>query len=54
MLMESPSKGFGKELKSPLFRALQTGGLLKDDHIGGCTLYMNRDKVEAIINSANV
>lgn len=38
-------------LKSPLFRALQTEGLLKDDHIGGCTLYMNRDKVEAIINA---
>ena len=38
-------------LKSPLFMALQTEGLLKDDHIGGCTLYMNKDKVEAIINS---
>lgn len=38
-------------LRSPLFRALQTEGLLQDDHIGGCTLYMNRDKVEAIINS---
>ncbi len=37
-------------LQSPLFRALQTGGLLKDDHVGGCTLYMNRDKVEAIVN----
>jgi MoaA/NifB/PqqE/SkfB family radical SAM enzyme len=39
-------------LKSPLFTALQSEGLLQDDHIGGCTLYMNRDKVEAIINSA--
>ncbi len=38
-------------LQSPLFRALQTQGLLQDDHIGGCTLYMNRDKVEAIINA---
>ncbi len=38
-------------LQSPLFRALQTEGLLQDDHIGGCTLYMNRDKVEAIINA---
>lgn len=38
-------------LKSPLFMALQTQGLLSDDHIGGCTLYMNKDKVEAIINS---
>ena len=39
-------------LRSPLFRALQTQGLLKDDHVGGCTLYMNRDKVEAILNAA--
>ena len=38
-------------LRSPLFRALQTEGLLKDDHIGGCTLYMNREKVEAILNA---
>ncbi len=38
-------------LSSPLFRALQTQGLLNDEHIGGCTLYMNREKVEAIINS---
>ncbi|MBR6360242.1 MAG: radical SAM protein [Clostridia bacterium] len=40
-------------LASPLFRALQTQGLLNDDHIGGCTLYMNREKVEAIINGSN-
>ena len=39
-------------LHSPLFRALQTQGLLNDDHIGGCTLYMNRDKVEAIVNNS--
>lgn len=38
-------------LRSPLFRALQTEGLLQDDHIGGCTLYMNREKVEAILNA---
>ena len=37
-------------LKSPLFYALNAEGLLKDDHIGGCTLHMNRDKVEAIVN----
>ncbi|MCR5688941.1 MAG: radical SAM protein [Clostridiales bacterium] len=36
-------------MKSPLFYALNTRGLLKDDHAGGCTLYANRDKVEAII-----
>ena len=37
-------------LRSPLFRALQTEGLLKDDHVGGCTLYMHKDRVEAIVN----
>ena len=41
-------------LQSPLFRALQTEGLLQDVHIGGCTLYMNRDKVEAIIAGEKV
>ena len=40
-------------MKSPLFRALQNEGLLLDDHIGGCTLYMNKDKVEAIMNAEN-
>ena len=39
-------------LRSPLFRALQTEGLLKDDHIGGCTLYMHRERVEALVNGA--
>ena len=39
-------------LKSPLFRALQTEGLLKDDHVGGCTLFMNRERVEAIVNGS--
>lgn len=36
-------------LRSPLFRALQDDGLLLDDHVGGCTLHMNKDKVEAIL-----
>ena len=40
-------------LKSPLFTAIQAQGLLKDEHIGGCTLYMNREKVEAIIGENN-
>lgn len=40
-------------LRSPLFYALNTEGLLKDDHKGGCTLYMNKDKVEAIIAEKN-
>ncbi len=38
-------------LKSPLFTAIQAKGLLADDHIGGCTLYMNREKVEAIVGT---
>ena len=36
-------------LKSPLFYALNSEGLLLDDHIGGCTLYMNRERVEQIM-----
>ena len=39
-------------LRSPLFYALNTRGLLKDDHAGGCTLYANREKVEKIIAGA--
>ena len=38
-----------KALKSPLFCALNSEGLLLDDHIGGCTLYMNRERVEQIM-----
>ncbi len=36
-------------LKSPLFYALNTEGLLKDDHLGGCTLFANKDRVEEIM-----
>ncbi len=36
-------------LRSPLFYALNTRGLLKDDHAGGCTLYANRELVERIM-----
>ncbi len=36
-------------LRSPLFYALNTQGLLKDDHAGGCTLFANREQVEKII-----
>lgn len=39
-------------LKSPLFYALNTEGLLLDDHAGGCTLYANREKVEEIIKNS--
>ena len=37
-------------LQSPLFRALQSGGLLDDDHEGGCVLYEKRAQVEALLN----
>ena len=37
-------------LKSPLFTALQDGGLLNDDHEGGCVLYEKRALVEALLN----
>lgn len=36
-------------LKSPLFTALREGGLLSDDHVGGCVLYEKRDAVERLL-----
>lgn len=36
-------------MQSPLFYALNAEGLLLDDHNGGCTLYVNRDRVEEIM-----
>ncbi len=36
-------------LQSPLFMALQNGGLLNDDHKGGCVLYEKRKQVEALL-----
>ena len=36
-------------LRSPLFRALQSGGFLDDDHAGGCVLYEKRAQVEALL-----
>lgn len=39
-------------LKSPLFRALHTEGLLLDDHEGGCVLYEKKDQVQALLASA--
>ncbi len=35
-------------LNSPLFLALQDGGLLTEDHEGGCVLYEKRKQVEAL------
>ncbi|MBR4502516.1 MAG: radical SAM protein [Clostridia bacterium] len=37
-------------LRSPLFKALQSGGFLDDDHAGGCVLYEKRAQVEALLN----
>ena len=37
-------------LQSPLFQALRSGGLLDDDHTGGCVLYEKRALVEALLN----
>ncbi len=37
-------------LKSPLFLALQSGGLLDGGHEGGCVLYEKRALVEALLN----
>ena len=40
-------------LKSPLFLALQDGGVLLDDHEGGCVLYEKREQVEAILSQSS-
>ncbi|MBR3631156.1 MAG: radical SAM protein [Oscillospiraceae bacterium] len=39
-------------LHSPLFRALQTGGFLLDDHEGGCVLYEKQKQVEALLRQS--
>ena len=36
-------------LKSRLFQELQNGGVLMDDHKGGCVLYEKRHQVEALL-----
>ena len=36
-------------LHSPLFTALKDGGILIDDHAGGCVLYEKRELVEALL-----
>ena len=38
-------------LKSPLFLALQDGGVLLEDHPGGCVLHEKREQVESILRS---
>lgn len=41
--------GLRAALASPLFRALQEGGHLLEDHAGGCVLYEKRDLVRALV-----
>ena len=36
-------------LHSDLFTALRSGGILTEDHIGGCVLYEKRQEVEALL-----
>ena len=36
-------------LHSPLFTALRDGGVLMDDHEGGCVLYEKRQLVESLL-----
>ena len=36
-------------MRSPLFRALQSGDILTGDHSGGCVLYEKRDLVESLL-----
>ena len=38
-------------IHSPLFRALQSGDILLDDHEGGCVLYEKRDLVEQLLGA---
>ena len=39
-------------LDSALFAALRSGGLLADDHRGGCVLHEKRDQVQALLNQS--
>ena len=41
-------------LHSPLFTALRDGGILTDDHEGGCVLYEKRELVESILAGKTV
>ena len=41
--------GLRGALKSPLFMALREGGVLDNDHVGGCVLYEQREQVERIL-----
>jgi MoaA/NifB/PqqE/SkfB family radical SAM enzyme len=40
-------------MRSPLFTALRDGGILMDDHAGGCVLYEKRELVEALLTKSH-
>ena len=42
--------GVRKALQSPLFMALREGGVLDNDHVGGCVLYEQRELVEKLLS----
>ena len=41
--------GVRRALQSPLFMALREGGVLDNDHVGGCVLYEQRALVEKLL-----
>ncbi len=43
------STSLREAIHSPLFTALQSEGVLLDDHDGGCVLYEKREQVEALL-----
>ena len=45
-------KSLKEALESALFAALRSGGLLADDHRGGCVLHEKRDQVQALLNQS--
>ena len=44
--------GLKGAISSRLFEVLQSGDILKDDHVGGCVLFEKKDQVEAILQEA--
>lgn len=42
--------GLREALKSPLFRILREEDILMEDHAGGCVLFENKERVEAIMS----
>ena len=47
--VDLPEQEVLKLTTSPLFTALRDGGILTDDHAGGCVLYEKRELVEALL-----